>query len=66
MKPGSINFLMEEKSYHQSFIVSLFQPDVIQMRPGETEYLGTKAEHNLDTAIIEVPLVCLATSFARK
>ena len=26
------------------------------MRPGETEYLGAKAEHNLDTAIIEVPL----------
>jgi hypothetical protein len=56
MKPGSINFLIEEKYYHQSFIVSLFQPDIIQMRPGETEYLGAKAEHNLDTAIIEVPL----------
>ncbi len=56
MKPGSINFLIEEKYYDQSFIVSLFQPDMIQMRPGETEYLGAKAEDHLDTAIIEVPL----------
>jgi hypothetical protein len=56
MEPGNINFLLKERYYNQSFIVSLFQPEIIHTRPGETEYLSAKIEHNLDTAIIEVPL----------
>jgi hypothetical protein len=56
MKPGAINFLLSQAHYHRSFVVSLFQAEMIHMRPGETEYLGGKIEHNLDTAILEVPL----------
>ncbi|MGH9754837.1 MAG: hypothetical protein ACREA2_18830, partial [Blastocatellia bacterium] len=56
MKPGGINFLLEEKHCHHGFLVCLFQPDIMRMRPGETEYLGSKIEHNLDTAIVEVPI----------
>jgi hypothetical protein len=56
MKPGGVNFLLKERDYNRSFMVSLLQPEMIHMRPGETEYLSAKIEHNLDTAIIEVPL----------